>query len=81
MPIAKAKTEKAVSNKVQLFIIFWLGVLTGALAVGLILFFSGIKDSAKDSLLTPYTTTVTRYTALPTPPGQIVTEIPTPTGQ
>jgi len=63
----------------HMVMIFWLGVLTGALVVGLLFFYKG--DTAKmgqSSLLTiPYTNYSVR--TITTPPGGIQI-IPTPPG-
>lgn len=72
--LKKTKTKAPVSNNglLNFFIVFWLGVLTGALAVGLALVFnSEIKGNSDASFL---------IRSIPTPPGQIY-QIPTPPGQ
>lgn len=72
--LKKTKTKAPGSNHglLNFFIVFWLGVLTGALAVGLALVFnSEIKGNSDASFL---------IRSIPTPPGQIY-QIPTPAGQ
>lgn len=72
--LKKTKTKAPSNNHglLNFFIVFWLGVLTGALAVGLALVFnSEIKGNSDASFL---------IRSIPTPPGQIY-QIPTPEGQ
>ncbi len=63
--LKKTKTKAPSSDHglLNFFIVFWLGVLTGALAVGLALVFnSEIKGNSDASFL---------IRSIPTPPGQI----------
>jgi hypothetical protein len=73
-------------------LLFWLGVLTGAVGIGLIFFYtsmnpnqfeSAVLQSTRSTLqLSPLrttTTTINSYTALPSPTGNY-TYLPSPTG-
>lgn len=70
----------------QIVIVFWLGVLTGVVAIILALMLrGGFAQDGKASLLYNYTSPLSNYlntggyNFIPTPPGGI-TSIPTPPG-
>ena len=90
----KKSVRNSVNKNIKLhpMLLFWLGVLTGAVGIGLVFFYTSMNPNQFESAVLQSTrstlqlspiratnTTINSYTALPSPTGNY-TYLPSPTG-